>query len=122
MACFGRRRKLMHRDTCWAHRLRILTAAVGATALFTARSYSSISLYDPNSSARITHDSDTSSGLDPILHKNVDTIPSSGSIFPNNIYSYGPKPLSYTLNGNTASSSAQGSIGAVTNSLNVGFT
>src|SRR4051812_46348928 len=101
----------MHRDTCWARRLRILTAGIGATAVFAPRAYCGISIDQSNSSARITHDSDTSSGLDPILHKNIDTIPSSGSIYPNNIYSYGTKSLPYTLNGNSASSTAQGSIG-----------
>ena len=58
----------------------------------------------------------------PADHKNVLPLPDSGSIYPVNGYSYGNKTLSQTSGNNTATSVAAASVGAVTNSVNLGFT
>jgi autotransporter-associated beta strand protein len=112
----------MQRHALWGRRLRILAAAVSAAAGFSSAAFSSVTL-DPSSSAKITHDPDISQAADPTSTKNVVPLAASSAIYPSVAsYSYGSKTLSLTSGGNTASSVAAASAGAVTNSANLGFT
>jgi autotransporter-associated beta strand protein len=105
-----------------ARRWRILATAVAATAGFSSAAFSSVTL-DPSSSAKITHDADIGSAADTSQHKNVVPIPDSGSLYPNVAdYSYGSKTVSLVVGSNTGTSTAAGSVGAITNSANLGFT
>src|SRR5439155_11577253 len=113
-------RNNMERDPR-ARRIRILVAAAAATIGVVFDADGGVSL-DATSSAKLTHTADISNGSAQSSVKFVVPLPDSGSIYPASSYQYGSKTLSYTTGGNTATTTATGSVGAVTNSMNIGFT
>src|SRR2546421_456200 len=115
----------MKQRTSWARRMRVTTAAAWASAGLAHSASATISFVPnaPDSTLRLTHTADLNISAAGSSFKDAIPVADSGNIYPTNkYYQYGSKTLTYTTGGNTATSVAAGSAGAVANSTNLGWT